>query len=1332
MKFGFRSLVFIVAELAITLSFPVVLYGQQSSGTQPSDNMPLPGLWSMRIDLSPEEFAAMEPAAPQFQGFGPPPGFVPPPAGGPPTDVAQQQAEREEVANLFGTQFPWVNGALQIETAGTVQSFRCRLRYDGDFTYMMSAAGPKRPLFVELLEEATFNGSSAFRLHTLIFDPTKLRERTAAHLFKLLKVPVTEVVHAEVHLTRGVGEPQLLGLYTALEVVNSNFLSRQHISPEALVAQINGLGTIQDLGSEWTAYAPLFRTTRTPSSEERRRIVEFARLIGSASDEDFAARLGEFIDVESLLRYVAANSITSNLTGFSNLGANDFLCLDGTTNRFHLITSELETAFGGSALSGTPEQLANLSLTHPYAGECKLVERTLKIAKYKEAYFGVVRDVLNSGFGSEDMKTFIAAIETATADARDRDTKAAEERARQAAAAFGGGFGGGAPGMPAPMTPYTFVEKRLESIASQLSGNNQGYIPAPPSFGGGGGGFGPPRQQGAPGPITDAQFRESVQVPPAFSATLYAKSPEVNYPVAISAEPTQAIYIASDEQGSLGTDRDGGKILKCMDSDGDGKVDSVTTFCRVDHVRGVLYRDGKVWVCHPPFLSVFQDDDGDGIADRNQQLVSGLTTEMVNTRGGDHTTNGIRMGIDGWIYIGDGDYGVPEARGIDGSTVVLRGGGILRVRPDGTELELFCSGQRNPFDIAIDPQLNMFTRDNTNDGGGWDTRVSQLFQSAEYGYPRLFANFSDEIMPTLGVFGGGGGTGGLYIEDDGWPEPFNQSLFTGDWGRSAVFHHPLNSNGPTFDLSQAAFATIPRATGMDIDAQGNLYVASWWSGEASVYVGPHVGFVTRIAPANSTRQEFPRLSDATLDELIELMRAPQAVVRFHAQGELIKRGKNPGMISALTSVVTDSRFPLDGRIACLFAIKEIAGPRSHPIIVEFMSDRDLREFAIRALVDRKSQLTGVTPQLIVRYLNDESSRVRAQVLIGLGRIGDSSIAELLIPQADVDGNVRPDPAQPNASLVLPHLAMRALLQLNAVDACLQAIEGEHWRGALRVLRNMHTPEAVDGLIAKLHSIRGLERRNEILAALIRLYQQETPYDGSWWGIRPDTTGPYYDAMNWEKSDEIKSLLITAITESDSETLQRLQLELQRHQVSLPGVALMNSSNRIESSEPIVIAPVDPNNPNQVGNMEYAQAIAKSLASTGSVEAGAILFKSRSCNACHTATAGQKPVGPHLADIGKRYKAEELLESMLKPSAKIAQGYETQQILLDSGTVISGFVVGENGRQIFLRDSQGKTHAIDREEIEQRARQQISAMPEGLASSLEPQQLADLIAYLQSL
>lgn len=285
-------------------------------------------------------------------------------------------------------------------------------------------------------------------------------------------------------------------------------------------------------------------------------------------------------------------------------------------------------------------------------------------------------------------------------------------------------------------------------------------------------------------------------MPPEFEVTLFAAPPKVSYPVAIAAAPTGEIYIAVDEQGSLGRTLGGGKILRCVDSDDNERVDEVIEFAKVEHPRGVCYRAGSLWVMHPPTLSVFRDDDGDSVADRQDVLVTGLTTDMIANRGGDHTTNCVRMGIDGWLYIGVGDYGIKEAKGMDGKTITLRGGGIVRVRPDGTELEIYCTGLRNPFDVAIDPFLNLFTRDNTNDGGGWDTRVSHLMQTAEYGYPRLFANFADEIMPALGTFGGGGGTGGLFLENPGWPEKYRHSLFTGDWGRSEVYLHELNPHGP--------------------------------------------------------------------------------------------------------------------------------------------------------------------------------------------------------------------------------------------------------------------------------------------------------------------------------------------------------------------------------------------------------------------------------------------------------------------------------------------------------------------------------------------------------
>ena len=67
------------------------------------------------------------------------------------------------------------------------------------------------------------------------------------------------------------------------------------------------------------------------------------------------------------------------------------------------------------------------------------------------------------------------------------------------------------------------------------------------------------------------------------------------------------MFVAVDEQGSIGRTPGGGKVLRCVDKDGDGKVDEITVFAKMEHPRGLVYQDGKLWVLHPPYLSVYHD-----------------------------------------------------------------------------------------------------------------------------------------------------------------------------------------------------------------------------------------------------------------------------------------------------------------------------------------------------------------------------------------------------------------------------------------------------------------------------------------------------------------------------------------------------------------------------------------------------------------------------------------------------------------------------------------------------------------------------------------------------
>src|SRR5439155_18346915 len=149
----------------------------------------------------------------------------------------------------------------------------------------------------------------------------------------------------------------------------------------------------------------------------------------------------------------------------------------------------------------------------------------------------------------------------------------------------------------------------------------------------------------------------------------------------------------------------------------------------------------------------------------------------------------------------------------DGSHLQLHGGGILRVRRDGSRLSTVVEGTRNIYDVAIDPFMNLFTCDNSNDGDGWNVRLSHMIPTANYGYPSLFKQFAEETMPAMKDYDGGSPTGALFLDEPNPPEPFGSGLYTCQWGWNSVVRHPLMAAGATFDCEKQNFIHIPRPTG---------------------------------------------------------------------------------------------------------------------------------------------------------------------------------------------------------------------------------------------------------------------------------------------------------------------------------------------------------------------------------------------------------------------------------------------------------------------------------------------------------------------------------------
>jgi len=139
-----------------------------------------------------------------------------------------------------------------------------------------------------------------------------------------------------------------------------------------------------------------------------------------------------------------------------------------------------------------------------------------------------------------------------------------------------------------------------------------------------------------------------------------------------------------------------------------------------------------------------------------------------------------------------------------------------------------------------------------------------------------------------------------------------------------------------------------------------------------------------------------------------------------------------------------------------------------------------------------------------------------------------------------------------------------------------------------------------------------------------------------------------------------------------------------------------------------------------------------LKTPGDAKRGKELFTKQGCVACHTVSSSETPKGPFLGGISTRYSRTEIVESVLKPSAKIAQGFETQWFKISGGDVIEGFVTRDGGEEIELRDANGKTILLKKDQVKGRGKRDKSVMPEGLLNNLGPGDAANLVAYLESL
>ena len=130
---------------------------------------------------------------------------------------------------------------------------------------------------------------------------------------------------------------------------------------------------------------------------------------------------------------------------------------------------------------------------------------------------------------------------------------------------------------------------------------------------------------------------------------------------------------------------------------------------------------------------------------------------------------------------------------------------------------------------------------------------------------------------------------------------------------------------------------------------------------------------------------------------------------------------------------------------------------------------------------------------------------------------------------------------------------------------------------------------------------------------------------------------------------------------------------------------------------------------------------------GDVSRGKAVFKEH-CGKCHKHSGDGGKVGPELTGMSV-HPAKELLIHILDPNRSVEGNYRAYTVATDDGRVVNGLLAGESKTAVELVDAEGKRHVVQRDEIDEFVPSTNSLMPVGFEKQIQPQGLADLLAFL---
>lgn len=496
-------------------------------------------------------------------------------------------------------------------------------------------------------------------------------------------------------------------------------------------------------------------------------------------------------------------------------------------------------------------------------------------------------------------------------------------------------------------------------------------------------------------------------------------------------------------------------IQRLADTDGDGVADQSTAYAAgfdkplEGLLAGLLARHGDVWAANIPNLWKLTDVNDDGAADARQVVSTGYGVRFAFFG---HDLHGLRLGPDGRIYYSLADRGA-QVRTREGKLISLPdSGGVFRCELDGSRLELFATGLRNPQELAFDEHGNLFTGDNNSDGGD-EARFVYVVEGGDSGWrvgyqaitePNLRGPWNREklwhpkwkgqaaylVPPIANIANGPSGL--TYHPGAGHLQDLRQHFllvdFRGQASSSGIHSFKTSEQGAGFEMvapRKAIWGVL--ATDADFGPDGALYVSDWIAGWGGVNKGRIYRLTDTVAPPMPSGETLASLigsdySKSDADALARLLAHPDVRVRMEAQFALANMGRDD-----LLSAAAGTRQPALAQLHGVWGLGQILRQAPGTKLRAGVTPTTIQDALVARLAAKKTspadgetraqiaRVLGESPRpgpvaALVHALEDPSLRVRFFAAQSLARLGakdvSGSVVALLAKNSDRDPFLR--------------------------------------------------------------------------------------------------------------------------------------------------------------------------------------------------------------------------------------------------------------------------------------------------------------------------------------